>query len=145
MNTHSCKKTLFTVAFLLSLALEQSARADGAIGFLSFGGAGTPPPPTLSVITSGEPFSYMDRGKDWSGLNIDTHAGANGIVYATLNRDQIVVIQSWRTLTDLRMIFSIDDITKRQPNNATLLIGDKIIIQIDPNHSGGAGLQFTAG
>lgn len=117
---------------LAVLVLPIIASAEGAIGLLS---------PTHSTLVAGQPFSWMEIGSDWNGVG--THVGGDGFTYATPTLPQNVTIESWRTGTDLHFIFTIDDQTSRKPDMTSLLIGDKIIIQIDPNNSGHSAAPTT--
>jgi len=120
-------------AFWIACALLAAPplAAKGALGFLT----------SHSTLTAGQAGSYMDPGRDWVPPRLTATAG-DGHVYALPNQPQVVQIESWRTATDLHLKLSIPDQTRRQFDDAgnpigdTLGIGDKVIVQIDPDNSG---------
>jgi hypothetical protein len=94
---------------------------------------------TDTTVNSGEPQSWMNRFSDWpanhplaaDGSAVPSDAGA-------------VVVTTRRTSTDLVLRFTIPDGTHRKPDGTTLTIGDKVIVEIDPNLSRGTELEVGA-
>jgi hypothetical protein len=113
------------------LALPVVTLADGAIGFLT----------TTSTLRAGQQFSWMELGGgDWNGVDVQTVAGVtHAAPSATLPRD-ITVVTS-RDSSSLIFVFTIDDSTRVKQDMTPLSIGDKIIIQLDPNNSRSLGLS----
>jgi hypothetical protein len=109
---------------LLLLALPAIARADGAIGFLSS---------TTSTTVAGQPFSWMEPGRDWDGVMTQVVAAVTHAAPSTMQNIKIVTSRSGGNLV---MVFTIDDSTRVKPGGTPLSIGDKIIIEIDPDNSG---------
>ena len=134
MTFKRCRKLIFTILITsFALSLTQLAHADGDIAFLS---------PTHTTITAGQAFSWMERSRDWDQVATQT---ISGTTYAVPNIVPAVDIQveTWREIsgnnTNLKMHFSIPDVTRNQPAGApssTLNKGDRLIIELDPNNSG---------
>lgn len=117
---------LFSLTCLTLLALPIVARGDGAVAFLN----------TPRTLIAGEPFSWMEPGGgDWNGTSFQpTGTMDHAEPSSTLPRGISVVTSN--TGTNLIMVFTIEDGTRTQPGGLRLRIGDKVIIQIDPNNSG---------
>lgn len=140
MNRLSWRRILTACA--AAAAAAQPLAAKGAIGFLT----------SPVTVEAGEPESYMELGRDWAlacapacTATAPAPPVGDGHIYALPKTPQGVTIESWRTATHLHLNFSIDDQTRKQRNDSgtetglTLGLGDKIIIQIDPDNSGHDG------
>lgn len=139
-------------ALVLLASVPQIAHAQGCqIGFQSGSTItdantnGNPANPAAkwadaNTIQSG--FPCMDFLYDWDGV---TQAGGHAV--PTLMKS--VTVLSKRDASNLYLGFKVLDQTqnRKDPGNvgAQLLIGEKIIIQIDPNHSRGASLGTGPG
>lgn len=127
MNRQSLRRlsAAFSLAVLL-LACASTARADGDIAFL----------PSHTTFTAGDQFSWMEVGRDWDRTAVGALAGP----YAVPNLPQIITVESWSTATELHLHFTITDTTTQRPpltpGGTQLPVGDRVIIQIDPNYSG---------
>lgn len=140
-------KWLAGIALLAAnLYLLPTVWANDAIGFRS---------PTVSRIVAGEPGSYMEVYWDW-GLNtvtgtdrpcvnptspMDPSDCSDPDQTAVPNVTRTAVIETWRDAGSLMLRFRIDDQTRNRDTNddgidEPLAIGDKIIIQVDPNNTG---------
>lgn len=129
-----------TLAAILTAACAaltaQPLAAKGAVGFLS---------PDHTTVAAGEAGSYMELGRDWTAPYA-TGTAMDGHKYALPAEPQSVTIESWRTATHLNLSLTIEDQTRKQRDDSgnetgdSLGIGDKIIIQIDPNNSGHAAV-----
>jgi len=136
-------RKLQTLAALLTatcaVAAAEPLAAKGAVGFLS---------PTHTTVDAGAPESYMDLGRDWTAP-FATATALDGHKYALPAEPQSVKVESWRTAKTLNLKLSIEDQTRKQRDDMgvdlglSLGIGDKIIIQIDPNNSGHAAVPDT--
>src|SRR6185503_11453438 len=115
---------LISKVCLLLLALPAIARADGAIGFLNG---------TTSQTSAGQPFSWMEPGRDWDGVTTQPVAG---VTHAAPSIIQNINIVTSRSGGNHVLVFTIDDSTRVKPDGTPLQIGDKIIIELDPNNSG---------
>lgn len=138
MTFKKCRKLIFTILLTsFALSLTQLAHADGDIAFLM---------PTHTTITAGQAFSWMERSRDWDQVATQEFSGTTYAVPNVVPAMDITV-ETWREIsgnnTNLKMHFSIPDITRHQPAGApssTLNKGDRLIIELDPNNSGrGAG------
>jgi hypothetical protein len=130
-----------TLALLLA-ALAAPALAEGNISFLA----------ERTTITSGQPFSWMQSGRDWNltargatvslTVPVTNPAGTVSTEYAIPNLPQNLRVVTWRemnTMTgqmELRFIFNVNDNTTTHPTNGALSYGDRIIIQLDPDNDG---------
>lgn len=135
MNRHACRKLsagLNLVVFLLALAV--TARAEGDIAFLT----------TQTSFTAGDAFSWMEVGRDWNRTLPGAFLPPEN--YAVPNVNQTITVETFRTTgmtPQLRMHFTITDITTSRPvgtpGGTQLQVGDRLIIQLDPNYSGHSG------
>ena len=117
-------------SWLLGIVLAlTSLAADAATGYMSF--LNTP-----NTVETGDAASYMQVGRDCNAS--PCAVGAMGIAQPTLQQKSRITTS--RTSTHLVLQFDIPDITSGPPGPA-LIVGDKVIVQIDPNNSAGAGLQ----
>ncbi|APV48410.1 hypothetical protein BWI17_01130 [Betaproteobacteria bacterium GR16-43] len=121
------------VAATLVLTLASChALAGGALAFLS----------TQTTVTAGEANSFMNRFADCSA----TPCPVDGMTgYATPTRAGTVTVATQKTTTDLVLRFTVADRTHRRTDDGSmaptkLTLGDKIIVQLDPNNSRGATL-----
>ena len=136
--------SIFTLLFVF-LALPPSAQAGGPcqIGLTTgsditdsnIDGDTSSGWGDANVIQSGSPC--LDFLKDWNGTSLSgTHA------VPTL--DKTVRLLSKRSTTHLYLAFEIEDQTqnRQDPGNigGPLLLGERLIIQIDPDNSGGMDL-----
>src|SRR5258707_6585494 len=137
---------LSAIAGTLILLLPARASADGSLSF-----AQTP----HRTITAGDPFSSMNRGIDW----IVPHptATVGGFPIAQPNAPQGIQIETWSTATSLNFKFTFDDASRTRfipqvngqpdcnavpaPCTDTLEVGDRIIIELNPNNANSLGLE----
>lgn len=131
---------IITLCLAMCPLLAMTAHADGDLAFLT---------PTHKTIIAGEAFSWMNRSRDWN-QNLTEGVGVvtiSGTTYAIPNVFptplQDIQVETWRETAganvNLKMRFSIPDVTRTQPSSSstsTLNKGDRIIIQLDPDNSG---------
>lgn len=130
MNVYTLRKTLFAVLCAgIASACADARAATGYVALLD----GTP-----TIVKTGEAASYMRVGRDWS----DGATNPSGTAKPT--KLQVSTITSWSDNTALHFKFEIPDWTTKQADGSTLAsgAGDKIIVQIDPDKSGGVRLGF---
>lgn len=89
-----------------------------------------------NVIQSGSPC--LDDLMDWNGTT------APGTVHVVPSLDNTIRLLSKRDATHLYLAFEVEDQTqnRQDPGNtgSPLLLGEKLIVQIDPDNSGGTDL-----
>ncbi|HEX8723124.1 MAG TPA: porin family protein [Pyrinomonadaceae bacterium] len=138
MNSRTSSRLASAAAVALCASLlAASVRADGNVGFLT----------THTTQTAGQPFSWMERSRDW--LLPKPTSVIGGRTYAVTDNAASVPtddlhVETWRETagsgpfagqTVLRMRFDIPDATRRHEDNTTLKKGDRVVIQLDPDYS----------
>ena len=122
-------KSLNLILALFFIAIVTPVvRADGALGFLT----------TDSTFKSGDAFSWLEKGTDWDKVTMSPPI--MGVVHALPNQTQNITVTTKRDGSNLIMVFTFNDNTQTL-SGGNLLIGDKVIVQIDPNNSRSATLE----
>lgn len=120
-----------TIVTLAALFAAQPAFAGGALAFLS----------TETTVSSGDAASWMNPYADCPTQ--PCQVAANNVALPTQTAPVEVTTQKAGGYLVFR--FKIPDRTHATAAGAPLVIGDTIVVQLDPNGSRGSGLQMSGG